>query len=385
MKNEFHYIRNRRGGFAGKPFITLTLAFILIVTMPLPGRAAGRFDERKCSLTVKAIEEYQEDLTDSDLVIDLYKIADASPYAGSDGYSFSLKPAYENLVIGRDMSGEDWGNIAQEAAMIALGENDGGSVQTPEKLLDFNEPGSADLDAGLYLLIARNKDSKTEDYVDYIIPEDGQVENEKKIVTKAFTDEYVYTFLPELVSLPGKPEENGVVNTANSGDWIFDAEAFLKPEQGSRYGLLKIVKTLEKYNVSNGPATFVFDVEAVLKGEKVYSDVVSIVFKDPGVEEILVEKIPVGAEVTVTEVYTGASYKLISDASRETTIVEDLLDPSSVSFTNDYDERQNGGHSITNHFTYEAEENTETDSNTKVRPGAWKLEQLYDLSQDKED
>ncbi|MBD5455466.1 MAG: hypothetical protein HDR23_03140 [Lachnospiraceae bacterium] len=384
MKDEFQDRRNRWGDFAGRSLMTLILVFAVIAAIPFLSNAADRFDARKCSLTVKAIGEYQESLAYSDLVIDLYKIADASPYPGSDGYFFSLDQVYADLVIGNDMKGEDWSRIAQMAAEIALS---GDSKQVPVKQLDFNIQSENDLDAGLYLLIARNKDAKVEDYVDHVTVTDDEEKTESKIVTKAYVDEYIYTFSPELVALPSKPEEAGVINTANSGDWIFDMEVFLKPEQNARYGALKIIKTLKNYNASNGPATFVFDVEAVWKDKNVYSNVVSVVFNDPGVKEIIVEKIPVGAEVTVTEVYTGASYKLITEKEQTAVITEDMVDPSFVSFTNDYDERQNGGHSITNCFKYEVEENpeTDTDTNTKLRLGEWKLEQLYDMSQNEED
>ena len=49
--------------------------------------------------------------------------------------------------------------------------------------------------------------------------------------------------------------------------------------------------------------------------------VVSLVFDGPGTKSVLVEDIPAGTVVTVTEVYSGASYELTTEASQTTTII----------------------------------------------------------------
>ena len=58
-----------------------------------------------------------------------------------------------------------------------------------------------------------------------------------------------------------------------------------------------------------------------------------------------------GAEVTVTEIYAGAGYKLISAPSVDVTIVKPETEgyPATVNFTNDYD-YPGYGTSVVNHF-----------------------------------
>ena len=90
-------------------------------------------------------------------------------------------------------------------------------------------------------------------------------------------------------------------------------------------------------------------------GEKVYSDVVSAVFDTAGTKSILVDKIPAGTEVTVTEIYSGASYELTS-APSQTVIIKasgEGEESVHVTFTNEYNEKLNGGASVVNHFANE--------------------------------
>lgn len=54
------------------------------------------------------------------------------------------------------------------------------------------------------------------------------------------------------------------------------------------------------------------------------------------------------------EVYSGASYTLVSEGTQTATIVANEV--ASVAFTNDYDETNRGGGSVTNHFANSEEE-----------------------------
>lgn len=359
MKNEFHDRRNRWSGFKGRSLITLVLVFSMIISIPFFSAAAGKFDE--CSLNVIAgSQEEFPDLADANLKIDLYKVADAQPIEGSDGYTFELLESYTELVIKKDMTAEEWRALSQQAAGIVLDASTGTAKQgiKPAAITGNTEAPIEELDAGLYLLIARSADAG---YV--TTKEDGT------IVTRASSGSNNYIFLPELVSLPTKEPENGVVNTANSGEWIYDVDVYLKPEKGS--GSLKIVKTLERYYVNGEPPTFVFEVEARLgdNEEPVYRRVVSIVFNDAGQKELLLENIPVGATVTVREVYSGACYTVVGNGTQTTVITADLANPATVQFINDYDGSQTGGQGITNHFEYDTVEKE------------WKWEKKQDGSQ----
>lgn len=187
-----------------------------------------------------------------------------------------------------------------------------------------------------------------EEYTTTVKTESGA----ENIATIANSKRYVYKFLPELISLPSKQvvdeAGNPVNTTAGNGDWIYNMDATLKPERAPRFGSLEIVKGLATYDQST-PAVFVFRVEAMLDGENVYSNVVTISFTEPGEQKVLIEKqIPVGAEVTVTEVYSGASYEITSAQEQNATI--DAVDVASVTFTNDHSTTTHGGGGVNNHF-----------------------------------
>ena len=78
-------------------------------------------------------------------------------------------------------------------------------------------------------------------------------------------------------------------------------------------------------------------------------------FNGAGNDSLTISDLPAGAIVTVTEEYSGASYKLVSDNNQQTAIIaqEEEGNPVSVSFTNEYDGGQNGGSGIVNRFYME--------------------------------
>ena len=84
------------------------------------------------------------------------------------------------------------------------------------------------------------------------------------------------------------------------------------------------------------------------------------------------EDIPAGAQVTVTEIYSGASYQ-VTGSQTQTVTVESSRE-NTVSFTNEYNGENQGGSSIVNHFDYT--EPTQGDSD-----GKWTPEQQTDSSQ----
>lgn len=375
MKNEFHDKRNRWSGLKVRPLITLVLVLSIIIPIPFFSTAAEKFDpEEPCSLTVTVnntnMGEDYSDLAKANLVIDLYKVADVVPYERSDGYTFKLLELYEGseesegLQIDKEMNAEKWRELSQEAARIVLDESTGTAKINPDITTVTTDPPAAtieidELKAGLYLLVVRNDDAN--------IGDDGYVDTTKDgtIVTRAFSDTNSYIFLPELVSLPTKEPEDGVVNTANTGEWQYDVNVFLKPERES--ASLRIVKAIDRFFVNGGSVTFVFEIEAELNGRSVYDNVVSIVFDGSSMEEeLLIENIPVGATVTVTEVYSGAYYT-VEGSGVEIRDITSNLAPTEFEFKNNYDERQTGGHGITNHFTYEED--------------GWDWEQIENASQ----
>ena len=64
--------------------------------------------------------------------------------------------------------------------------------------------------------------------------------------------------------------------------------------------------------------------------------------------------IPAGAKVTVTEVYSGAGYRLVSEPQQTAEISADEI--VTVEFDNTYDHGLNPGYGVTNHFDYDEDE-----------------------------
>lgn len=339
-------------GKSGHALIALALSLVLLFGLSewsVENARAVKLDQA-CSLTVSPGDI--EDLANAEVVLDLYQVAKAIPVSGYDTYAYDTVAPYQELESilddGENLTNQVFQTLAQQAAEITF--NSGSTVTKTIDGAPVNEK-IPDLEAGLYLLVARGPEINN--YVKTIQDETGA----KKLATVAWSDEFVYSFLPELISLPGKAADaDGGVNTANPGEWIYDAAATLKPEQSVRFGSLEIVKKLTSYNTEKA-ASFVFEIEAYTdetKAERVYSNVVSIDFSAPGQKSVVLKDvIPVGAYVEVTEVYSGATYSLVSDATVSTVIQAEEL--ASVSFTNDYNHSGNHGGAVTNHFDYSEE------------------------------
>lgn len=376
-------------------------AFVLVGGVPLAGRAAPVLDlSQNCSMTIYATGsdgEFAEDLEKAGVVIDLYQVATAAELIGQDSYGYQPDSFYEEIFDGSGEGAEEgllgssgemnpdlltretWRRLAWRAAEKALGVSAGEtgedatgtepSAVTPGEAMNTlvvkGAPAGSraeNLVPGLYLLIARGADlPNTESYVQTVETEEG----ESHLVTLAYSEDNGYLFEPVLISVPSKDEdEDGVVSTANPGPWLYDISVYLKPEQ-LPYGSLYIVKDLLSYEDSQ-EASFVFQVDVTLNGRLVDSRVVGMSFTAAGRQELLIDKLPAGATVTVTEVYSGAGYTQVGAGPEPVTIR--ATEAVSVSFTNDYDERKTGGHSIVNQFSYETGEGG---------VGGWTVEQVF--------
>lgn len=337
----------------------LALAALLLAMTAAPKEAYGALGietdpaKQPCSITFDLGGLTGEDsefaeLKGLEIPVKLYKVADVKV----DG-SYELDPAYSGLsdklkealdsanVQDTEKKAEDWQNLAAGIRAL-IPEGKAGDHQVT---LTAGTGKAEDLSVGLYLVCA------------------GTV----------WSDEYVYTFSPYLISVP----DNAYYRTEPGDDtWIYDVSVSLKPQRGNRFGDLEIRKTLDSYNASLGSVSFIFQVDAEKDGI-IYSDVVSLVFDGPGTRSAVVrQKIPAGAAVTVREVYGGAS---CSVSGSEVQTVENALaatilpeteeaDPgeaprNQVSFLNTYDNRLNGGTSVVNHFTY--------DENADGGPWVW--------------
>lgn len=160
------------------------------------------------------------------------------------------------------------------------------------------------------------------------------------------SDYYTYNFEPTLVSLPDNYYYDG------EGDaWVYDVDLTLKPGQTERLGNLEIQKTLDNLNTTMGDAaTFVFQVDITTPTGKEDTQFVAITYQDgeAGDQTAVVEDIPAGSQVTVTEVYSGAGYELISSADTTLEIVADQT--VSSKFVNDSTGTWNGGYGVVNSY-----------------------------------
>lgn len=319
-----------------------------------------------CSLTVtvepKTMEGGPEEMPD--VVLDLYKVADAVPVEGQDTYTYETAgdSPYAGLIPENgggevlEMTNESWQQLAQQAADATF--QSGKAADVTVEILDNDRLTATDLTAGLYLIIARGRGLTPEEYIVRKEGNSEEGEDDGGVATIAWSDSYVFTYGPQLISLPGKEADSeGNILTSNPGDWIYDASAVLKPELGGRFAALRIDKELLSF-YAGSPATFVFSVEATLQGALVYSNVLSMTFNGPGSQSELVEEIPVGAEVVVTEVYSGNTYRSTAGTSTVQTVTMNNIGPDEAgfsniaSFQNEYDGTGRNGSAITNHFEY---------------------------------
>lgn len=326
----------------------LALAALLLVLAAAPKEALGApgietdKEKQSCSITFDLGDLTEEDtefaeLKQLEIPVDIYKVADVkidgSYELGTSysGLSEALKKALDSANV------QDTEKKAEEWMNLAAGFREQIPDDTPGEYRAVLTDGYAqvgDLSTGLYLVCAK----------------------------KVWSDEYLYTFLPYLISVP----DNGYYRTeAGEDTWLYDVSVSLKPQRENRFGDLEIQKTLDSFNTSLGDATFIFQID-VEKDEIRYSDVVSLVFDGPGTRSVVLrQKIPAGAVVTVREVYSGASYSVsgsdiqVIDHALAATILEDTKEAdlqetpkNQVSFWNAYDNRLNGGTSVVNHFEY---------------------------------
>lgn len=310
------------------------LAFALVLAVPA---AAYRADaaisidtDRECSIKFTLDGSFQE-LKSMEIPVEVYRVAEVNS-AGE----YKELPGFESLDLG-NISSQTTAREWEEKAGLAVKAAEEGQI-SPEQT-STTEEGFTGLETGMYLVEAQAVSS----------------------------EEYDYGFTPYLLALP-----NNYYTVENPDDsWAYDVTAGLKPEQTPRFGGIQIRKTLDSYNETLGSASFIFSVEAVKDGETVYSDVVSLIFDAPGIRTLTVEDIPAGAQVTVTEIYSGASYQ-VTGSQTQTVTVESSRE-NTVSFTNEYNGENQGGTSIVNHFDY-------TEPGQEGGDGKWTPEQQEDSS-----
>lgn len=280
---------------------------------------------KECSLTVEveAGSLYEGDLDQMTIPVALYRVADVDVSG-----NYTALAGFEEVgleKISNTTTADDWLSMAQKAA--------GKLTESSKAAADIevvNGTGTADeLKAGMYLVVPEETYNK-----DY---------------------SYLYQFTPYLTALPGNDyytyNDEGEAVAGENDDWIYDTTIGLKVEREMQYGKLTINKQLLGYNALAGEGYFVFQIEGEKDGVK-YSNVASITMTASGDASVTVSGIPVGMQVTVTEVYSGGSYEAAGNTAAETTVIADQAGGGAgVSFENEYNDKLIPGTGVLNQFT----------------------------------
>lgn len=308
------------------------LALGLLVSVALGSRALAVGEGPNTLVTLASAstdESFVADIAQANVVVDVYKLADAVKNSSYATYDYALTDSFASLGTSFSSAQVDgsWETVAEGAAQL---------IDNAPKVISEAPVGEdIHLDDGIYLVIAHGEGIT-----------DGPV---------AYSDTYRYTFAPSLVALPTNVQEGyeelGYLSSPidTTGEWRTSVTIALKPRQDPLYGDLVITKNLPTFSGSE-PATFVFHVT----GED-YDEYASVYATSEGATSTTLVHIPAGLTVSVTEVYDGARYTPEGGATATATIVSTAngQTPASVSFTNVPDgTHTGGGHGIENHFEY---------------------------------
>ncbi len=352
-------------------------ALVLAGALVFPGMSKLRteaaqavdVDKQDCSITISISvgedhtdqnKDYVEDFMTMHIPVDLYKVADVDV----TGQKFTSAEPFKSMKfegISSETKASEWLDLAKEAS-----ENE--KLAEAEHWEAVTESGTArfeNLRPAMYLVMPR----------------------------AAYNDDYTieYTFTPYLTVLPssaytlsydseGNPEHTG--DDPLSDEWNYDTTIGLKPQAEPQYGKLNITKILDNFNETLGRTSFVFEIEGKDDDGNVFSEVVSTTHETLATETVTVDKIPAGMTVTVTEIYSGASYEIVGEIAKDVKIWseaaveaadgemigDEIIHTAEVSFENKYNGGNRGGYGVMNEFTNEGVDGWQWNSYPKV-PG----------------
>lgn len=312
----------------GSTFLLAVALTFPLLTLPGAKAASAINTGQKCSIEFD-ISGNSSELLSASIPVNLYKVASVDESGNYTGIgAFSKLDLSSVSADNLDAAAATWVERAAEAKKLLKDD-----TEPTTTTLTQGRGTATGLDTGLYLVDT----------------------------PKVITPNYTYTFTPYLVSLPTNNYYSG---NGASDDWIYDltkeynSAVGLKPEQHVRYGNLVINKELVDHNATFGNnATFVFQIDITTLDNKKETRIEELTFDAAGSHSVTIEKIPAGSHVTVTEVYSGASYELASAKSQKTDIIanpeketEVEFKPAEVSFINKHDGRTNGGYGVKNNF-----------------------------------
>ena len=369
-------------------------------------------------------EGQADDLGDN-VVVDLYKVAEVEKVDKYDTYRFVLPTgsvyAGEGGLKVDDLNVEnpDWAKISADAAAIAFKSDKpvltGGKFDTALTKDDKNQ----DLTVGLYLVVARGIGDleEVENGVPKYLKTIQDADGNDKLVTIANSELLEYRFEPYLFAIPFRQGADGSNNTANvDAEWQYSTESFdtnpddsdssntgldyyaadesdpvdillkVKATTVPRLGSIKVIKSLPNYEKTT-PTSFVFKVTGLYvnplfkdtkEPEEIYNKVHGMTFTTSEIQSFTIENLPAGTELTITEIYTGAGYRLVvpadgvydktdldPDTGEPMTVIkaEEILE---VTFINDYNEDDKHGYGIINRIYKQASKWTLDDSKADV-------------------
>ena len=325
------------------------VALCLLVALACGGAiavAAGGFpDAGTNTLTVTASDSKDEafaDIAEANVVVDVYKIADATPDANYVKYNYALAAPFDRLgVIDADsMDAAGWQKLADSAAKLV-------TADTPAQTVAADGATALALPSdGLYLLMPHGADQALE-YGDAVAD---------SLVAKS--DLNAFTFAPSITAAPTKEaDESGAIGTSvDYGDWTRAISVTLKPEVGPLYGDLRIDKTVIGGAEATEPAAFVFHITGTTPDGSTFRRNAQLNYEGGESGNVMLTHIPAGTQVAVTEVYDGAGYKKVSgDGSTATIVANEQVQAgkavASVVFVNEVNpDEPIGGHGIENQF-----------------------------------
>ena len=310
----------------GSTFLLAVALTFPLLTLPGAKAASAINTGQKCSIEFD-ISGNSSELLSASIPVKLYKVASVDESGNYTGIgAFSKLDLSSVSADNLDAAAATWAERAAEAKKLLKDD-----TEPTTTTLTQGRGTATRLKTGLYLVDT----------------------------PKVITPNYTYTFTPYLVSLPTNNYYNG---KDASDNWIYNLTGSnavgLKTEQHVRYGNLVINKELVDHNATFGNnATFVFQIDITTLDNKKETRIEELTFNAAGSDSVTIEKIPAGSHVTVTEVYSGASYELASAKSQETDIIanpeketEVEFKPAEVSFINKHDGRTNGGYGVKNNF-----------------------------------
>lgn len=276
----------------GSTFLLAVALTFPLLTLPGAKAASAINTGQKCSIEFD-ISGNSSELLSASIPVKLYKVASVDESGNYTGIgAFSKLDLSSVSADNLDAAAATWAERAAEAKKLLKDD-----TEPTTTTLTQGRGTATGLDTGLYLVDT----------------------------PKVITPNYTYTFTPYLVSLPTNNYYSG---NGASDDWIYDltkeynSAVGLKPEQHVRYGNLVINKELVDHNATFGNnATFVFQIDITTLDNKKETRIEELTFDAAGSHSVTIEKIPAGSHVTVTEVYSGASYELASAKSQETDII----------------------------------------------------------------